>query len=123
MSGVGAWAESSGPKSPCCRAWASRCWSHCWTLEAIADFVGQDNPIVAINLVNEICLRAAALCTVPLRGRVVPELREFSITAYRELVLRPWRIIYEVRKDKVYVLAVLDSRRDFIVALQDRLLR
>jgi addiction module RelE/StbE family toxin len=92
-------------------------------LDGIADFIGQDSPDVAVNLVNEIHQRAASLCAMPLRGRIVPELKELPITSYRELVHRLWRIVYEVRGDEVKVLAVLDARRDFIQAFQDRLTR
>jgi addiction module RelE/StbE family toxin len=92
-------------------------------LDAIADFIGQDNPEVAVSVVTEIRQRAATLCAMPLRGRIVPELKELSRTSYRELVHRLWRIVYEIRGDNVNVLAVLDARRDFVDALRDRLLR
>ena len=44
----------------------------------------------------------------PLAGRVVPELND---TAVRERFLYSYRIIYEVRPERIAVLAVLHGRR------------
>jgi toxin ParE1/3/4 len=64
-----------------------------------------------------------ALQTMPGRGRVVPELLDIGIRTWRELVIRPHRVIYRVEKDKVYVEVVFDSRRDSEALLRHRLLR
>jgi len=55
------------------------------------------------------------------RGRVVPELRVRGITTYRELVVPPYyRIMYRVEEREVWVIAVLDHRRDLDTLLQER---
>lgn len=66
---------------------------------------------------------AAGLGNHPERGRIVPELESYGITAYRELIVAPWRIIYQVRGNDVYVLAVVDGRRNVEDVLLDRLTR
>ncbi len=38
------------------------------------------------------------------------ELRYYGILIYRELSSRPWRIIYRVEQNTVWVLAVIDGR-------------
>ena len=38
----------------------------------------------------------------------------------QELVVAPWRIIYRMFEDRVFVLAVLDSHRDIDDALLNR---
>jgi toxin ParE1/3/4 len=46
---------------------------------------------------------------LPLMGRVVPE---FKIESYREVIVRPFRLIYRVQDDVCSIIAVVDSRRD-----------
>ena len=92
-------------------------------LRAIRDFIAQSDYDAAIATIGDLRRLADSLCSMPHRGRTVPELRELSITSYRELVHSPWRIVYKIHEDTVYVIAILDARRDFIDALHDRLLR
>jgi plasmid stabilization system protein ParE len=67
--------------------------------------------------------RAQALSVAAERGRVVPELRAVDVHQYRELIERPWRIVYRIETTDVLVLAVLDGRRDLGSLLLERLLR
>ena len=56
---------------------------------------------------------------VPERGRVVPELRREGIQHYRELILKPYRMVYRVSGNVVVIVAFVDGRRDlgeFLVA-------
>lgn len=66
---------------------------------------------------------ATKLERFPDRGRYVPELRTMDIFTYRELVSRPWRIIFRREENSVFVLAVLDSRRDLESLLIEWLVR
>jgi toxin ParE1/3/4 len=59
----------------------------------------------------------------PERARVVPELRELGVTVWRELILRPYRIMYRIEGSTVIVDLVIDARRDVIDVLFARLLR
>ena len=54
------------------------------------------------------------------RGRVVPELRVRGITTYREIIILPYRIIYRVEPREVWIVAVLDHRRDLDALLHER---
>jgi toxin ParE1/3/4 len=54
------------------------------------------------------------------RGRVVPELRARGITIYRELIVLPYRIVYRVETQEVWVVAVIDHRRDLDRMLYQR---
>lgn len=54
------------------------------------------------------------------RGRVVPELRVRGITTYREIISLPYRIIYRVEAREVWIVAVLDHRRDLDTLLHER---
>ena len=65
-----------------------------------------------------------ALKTMPERGRFPPELLEINIYSYRESVIGPYRMIYEVRETEctVYIHMVVDGRRDLPDLLAARLL-
>jgi len=53
---------------------------------------------------------------------MVPELQNQGITLYRELIIGPWRVMYRVSEDSVYVLSVLDSRQNVEDILLQRLI-
>ncbi len=92
-------------------------------LNAIIDYIGAESPADAVNVLLTLQRRAQALETQPARGRVVPELRAIDVRHYRELIERPWRIIYRIEQARVLVMAVFDSRRDLESILLDRLVR
>jgi len=92
-------------------------------LEELLDFIAQENPAAADTVLTRLQHAAQRLERHPHRGRAVPELSRFEIRLYRELAVRPWRIIYRVGRGRVWVLAVLDGRRDLEAVLLTRLLR
>jgi plasmid stabilization system protein ParE len=104
-------------------------WQVAWTAAAVSDlgdlvdYIAQDDPVAALAAMKRLRGRAAALCSHPQRGRIVPELREAGALHYRELLERPWRILYRIEGQRVLVLAVLDSRRDLQTLLLERLIR
>ena len=60
--------------------------------------------------------------TQPEAGPVPEELASLGITEYRQLVSPPFRVIYMLVDDHVYVLVIADGRRDFQSLLKRRLL-
>ncbi len=60
---------------------------------------------------------------LPGRGRVVPELRQWGIIDYREILFKPYRILYFVAGKRVIVQAILDGRRGIEELLSRRFLR
>jgi addiction module RelE/StbE family toxin len=90
-------------------------------LRSIIEYIADDNPSNAVKIFKNIKKRAASLYAFPERGRIVPELRDQGILSYRELVIPPWRILYRVSKNEVYVLSVLDSRQNVEDILLKRL--
>lgn len=89
----------------------------------ITDYVSQDNIDAAIRIFKTIKSKCKTLNQSPERGRIVPELKEYGIFAYRELVISPWRVMYRISDQTVYVLAVLDSRRNVEEILIERFLK
>ena len=91
-------------------------------LENIIDYISQDNVDTAISIFEKIKSKCNTLDQFPDRGRIVPELKAHGILSYRELIISPWRVIYRVSEQKVYVLAVIDSRRNMEDILIERFL-
>jgi hypothetical protein len=58
----------------------------------------------------------------PVRGRVVPEIREIGIVDFRELFEKPFRICYRRHGRDAVIVSVLDVRRDLERVLNDRAL-
>lgn len=92
-------------------------------LEEIAAWLAQDSPVAARRLVMRLRKRAPTLVASPIRGRFIPELSKFGVRAFRELVVRPYRLVYRVGEKNVFVLCVLDSRRNLEDILLERLVR
>ena len=46
-----------------------------------------------------------------------------GITALRQLYFKPYKVIYQVQGNKVYIMAVIDGRRDLEELLIEKLLR
>lgn len=81
-------------------------------LRAIAFHIAIDSLENALEVVDALERRAALLARLSTRGRVVPELRRLAGTRFREVIEAPWRIVYRVEDTSVFVVAVIDSRRD-----------
>ncbi len=89
-------------------------------LQRIIEYIVADSEIRARRVYLSIREKADELRQMPLRGRIIPELRYYGILTYRELISPPWRIIYKTDEHKVWVLAVIDGRRNVEDILLDR---
>ena len=99
-----------------------------WTSNAKEDllnivaYIKEDSPTIAREVYETIKEKAHSSNLFPLRGRVVPELQKEGITMYRELISSPWRIMYKVDTDTVYIMAIFDSRQNLEDLLLQKLL-
>jgi toxin ParE1/3/4 len=77
---------------------------------------------VEVVIENDDRLDAAieSLAELSERGRIVPELCARGVVNYRELIVLPYRIIYRVEVPEIWVVAVLDHRRDLDTLLRQR---
>lgn len=100
-------------------------WTHAASvdLESIVDFIARDNVSRALEILARLRKAAANLKSFPLRGRVVPELAGIGVYFYREVISAPWRVIYRVADGDVYVMMVIDSRRNAEDLLLERFTR
>jgi plasmid stabilization system protein ParE len=86
-------------------------------------YIARDSPAKAGTILEQIKKQASSLNHLPERGRIVPELQDQGIFLYRELIVAPWRMIYRISGNEVYVLAVLDSRQNVEDILLKRLIK
>jgi addiction module RelE/StbE family toxin len=81
-----------------------------WTLNAIRhltniyEYIALNSPTYARRMVDRITRRSEQISAQPLSGRKVPEYEAEDI---RELIEKPFRIIYRVKQDQIDVLAVI----------------
>ena len=81
-------------------------------LKDIVEYISIDNPQNALIILKKIKQKASELYALPERGRIVPELKDQGILQYREIVIPPWRLIYRITEREVFVLSLIDSRRN-----------
>ena len=93
-------------------------------LEEIYDYIDRhDAPSRADHVLEQIEKAFHSLSEHPQRGNHPKELLNIGIREYREIFFKPYRIIYRVMGDNVYVLVIADGRRDMQALLQRRLLQ
>ena len=79
-------------------------------LDAAISYIAEDSLAAAQHMLEHTLEAAASLSILSERGRIVPEL---GIPTVREVFVRRYRLIYEVRETKIEVLAFLHGARDF----------
>jgi len=94
--------------------WAGRARSD---LRISAEYIRAASPAAARAFVSAVLQAARSLSESPERGRVVPDLDDPEV---RELFVGRYRLLYEVRPGVVWVLRVLHSSRDLLLALGRR---
>ena len=93
-------------------------------LEELYEYIDlHDVPGKAERTLGKIEKAFTNLSEAPERGTYPKELLALGIREYREIYFKPYRIIYRVQKNKVYVLLIVDGRRDMQTLLQRRLLQ
>jgi toxin ParE1/3/4 len=93
-------------------------------LKAIHDYIyNHDSPTGADYVIGQIEKSFGRLSMFPERGAYPPELLELGIKEYREVFFKPYRILYRIQRNKVFVMMIADGRRDLQTLLLRRLLK
>ncbi len=91
-------------------------------LRSIHAFIAKnDSKENADYVAREIVRAAMALDTAPNRGAHPPDLLTTGSRAYRQVFFKPYRILYRVRGNMVFVAVIADGRRDMSSLLARRL--
>ena len=75
----------------------------------IRDFIARDSVRYADQTSERLVQSTRGLARSPRSGGRVPE---FDAETLREIIVRPYRVIYEIRDDACVVLAVIHGSRD-----------
>jgi toxin ParE1/3/4 len=82
-----------------------------------------DSPSNADYVYKKIKQVILSLAECPKRGHIPPELERINIYEYHELHFKPYRILYSVENENVFINCILDGRRDLSEILAKRLTR
>jgi toxin ParE1/3/4 len=77
-------------------------------LEAIRAYISEDSARYAELVVGRIVRSVERLAAFPQSGRVVPELNRPDV---REVIVRPYRVVYRYREGKVEIVTVFRASR------------
>ena len=85
-------------------------------LEAIRDYIARDSAAYADLVVRRIVAAVERLRVFPESGRVVPERSDPSI---REVIVRPYRVVYRLHDGSVQIVTVFRASRLFAQPTED----
>jgi len=93
-------------------------------IEDIYDYIAKKDTLQnAEHVLDNLELLILSLDESPERGHYPPELSIQGIKDYREVLYKPYRVIYEIIGSKVIIHLCLDGRRDMKSLLERRILR
>ena len=92
-------------------------------LESIYDYIAEfDCKANADYVLDRLLEVVESLSDFPERGTYPKELVSLGIRDYRQTAFKPYRVIYRVMAQKVYIYVIADGRRDMQSLLARRLL-
>ena len=93
--------------------WTEKASGH---LQAIHEYIAQDSKVYAARFIKSLIKATSKLEYLPRCGRIVPELKDYSI---HEVIYVHYRIVYRItNNDNIEILAVLHGARELMSALR-----
>jgi len=89
-------------------------------LTSIIEYIAEDNKTNAKKILKKIRTKADNLKTFPYRGKIPQEFKYHNIEKYREIIIDPWRIFFVIENDVVFIVSVIDGRRNVEDVLLNR---
>ena len=81
-------------------------------IDGIVMYIAENDSIPrAVEVYLKIKEKIVSLEEFADRGRIVPELKRIRVMDYKELIYRPYRIVYRVEHKTVFIIAIFDGRR------------
>jgi toxin ParE1/3/4 len=81
------------------------------------EYIRKDSPESATAFLGQVFQATRSLSTFSERGRVVPDLDD---PAVRQVLVGRYRVLYEVHPDAVWIMRVLHTSQDLLLALGRR---
>lgn len=85
--------------------WTENALKH---LVDIYGYISENSTFYALRMVDGLTRKSEGIAAFPMAGRMVPEFQAHDI---REVIERPYRIIYRIKPQKIDVLAVVHGAR------------
>ncbi len=79
-------------------------------IQSIAEYIQRDSEFYARAVVTKILDVTRSIKDFPLIGRIVPELENENI---RERFIYSYRLVYQIKKQQILIVAVIHGRRLF----------
>lgn len=79
-------------------------------LENMVDLHSSSGKESAIKSYHSIREKLYELTDFSEKGRIIPEMEEDSITAYRELLIGNLRVSYRIEKEIIFIIRILNSK-------------
>ncbi len=79
-----------------------------YDLDYIAEYISRDSVYYARQVVERIVSTGESIHIFPESGRIVPELEEEN---YREKFIYSYRLIYEIGRGSINILAIIHGKR------------
>jgi toxin ParE1/3/4 len=93
-------------------------------LQEIHDYIAQFDSIQnADHVLDRLLQLADTLVADPQRGSIPKELRGLGIDEHRQVLFKPYRLVYRVLDERVIIFLIADGRRNMQSLLARRLLR
>lgn len=93
-----------------------------YDLNDIYDYIARhDAPAKAEYVLDKIAEVVESLADLPQRGVYPKELLALGIQDYREIFFKPYRVIYRIIEQRVYIYLIADGRRGFQKLLERRM--
>jgi toxin ParE1/3/4 len=83
--------------------------------------LGSGNPDAARDMIRLIRKACDSLSQMSERGHVPPELARADNYEYRQIIVKPYRIIYQVVESSVFIFGIIHGRRNVDEVLRQRL--
>lgn len=77
-------------------------------LKLIHDHIAKDAPLTALQVFERLVRRSIQIGKVPCAGREVPEYQREDV---REILERPYRILYHIKGNRIDVITVMHYRQ------------
>jgi toxin ParE1/3/4 len=92
-------------------------------LESIYDYIlHHDSKANAQAVLDQLLTVVETLRHTPQRGTYPRELSSLGMYDYRQIFFKPYRVIYRVIEQQVFIMLIIDGRRDMESLLSHRLL-
>ena len=92
-------------------------------LEVLVEYIAKfDSPANASRVLDRLLEVTESLSTSAERGAIPMELQALGIREYRQVFFKPYRVIYRIAAEKVFVFVIADGRRDMQTLLARRML-